>query len=150
MLAEESDASGLYENALNAEPAWPFDRARLQMSYGGWLRRHRRMTESRPYLREAHDTFVSLGLQPWADRARAELRASGERTPDPSAKTRQALSPQELQIAQLAAAGLSNRQIADRLFLSHRTVGAHLYRVYPKLDVVSRSELARALAELAR
>jgi DNA-binding CsgD family transcriptional regulator len=148
MLAEESDARDLYEIALNAEPAWPFDHARLQMSYGGWLRRHRRMTESRPYLREAHDKFMSLGLQTWADRARAELRASGERTLEPNTRPRQALSPQELQIAQLAAAGLSNRQIADRLFLSHRTVGAHLYRVYPKLGVVSRSELARVLAEL--
>jgi DNA-binding CsgD family transcriptional regulator/tetratricopeptide (TPR) repeat protein len=148
MLADESDARELYEIALKAEPAWPFDHARLQMSYGGWLRRHRRINESRPYLREAHDTFLSLGLQPWADRARAELRASGERTPVPSSPPRQALSPQELQIAQLAATGLSNRQIADRLFLSHRTVGAHLYRVYPKLGVVSRSELARALSEL--
>jgi DNA-binding CsgD family transcriptional regulator len=61
---------------------------------------------------------------------------------------RQALSPQELQIAQLAAAGLSNREIADRLFLSHRTVGAHLYRVYPKLGIVSRTELGQALASI--
>jgi len=148
LLAEDSEARGLYEIALEAEPKWPFDRARLQMSYGSWLRRQRRITESRPYLREAHDTFVSLGLQPWADRARAELRASGERTPEPSNTVRQALSPQELQIAQLAAAGLSNREIADRLFLSHRTVGAHLYRVYPKLGIVSRSELGHALASI--
>jgi DNA-binding CsgD family transcriptional regulator len=74
------------------------------------------------------------------------LRASGERTPEPSNTVRQALSPQELRIAQLAADGLSNRAIADRLFLSHRTVDAHLYRVYPKLGIVSRSELAQALA----
>jgi DNA-binding CsgD family transcriptional regulator len=148
LLAEESEARGLYEIALKAEPKWPFDRARLQMSYGSWLRRQRRITESRPYLREAHDTFVSLGLQPWADRARAELRASGERTPEPTNTVRQALSPQELRIAQLAAAGLSNREIADRLFLSHRTVGAHLYRVYPKLGIVSRSELGQALASI--
>jgi DNA-binding CsgD family transcriptional regulator/tetratricopeptide (TPR) repeat protein len=148
LLAKESEARDLYEIALKGEPQWPFDRARLLMSYGSWLRRQRRITESRPYLREAHDTFVSLGLQPWADRARAELRASGERTPEPSTTARQALSPQELQIAQLAAAGLSNRQIADRLFLSHRTVGAHLYRVYPKLGIVSRSELAQALVAI--
>ena len=148
LLAEDSEARGLYEIALNAEPKWPFDRARLLMSYGSWLRRQRRITESRPYLREAHDTFESLGLQPWADRARGELRASGERTPEPSNRQRPALSAQELQIAQMAAAGLSNREIADRLFLSHRTVGGHLYRVYPKLGVVSRSELARALADV--
>jgi DNA-binding CsgD family transcriptional regulator len=148
LLAEESEARGLYEIALEAEPKWPFDRARLQMSYGSWLRRQRRIVESRPHLREAHDTFVSLGLQPWADRARAELRASGERTLEPSNTVRQALSPQELQIAQLAATGLSNREIGDRLFLSHRTVGAHLYRVYPKLGIVSRSELGQALASI--
>ena len=147
LLAEESEARDLYEIALNAEPKWPFDRARLLMSYGGWLRRQRRITESRSYLREAHETFQSLGLQPWADRARGELRASGERAAEPGNKPRPTLSPQELQIAQMAAAGLSNREIADRLFLSHRTVSGHLYRVYPKLGVVSRSELARALAE---
>ena len=61
---------------------------------------------------------------------------------------RQPLTPQELQIAQMAAAGLSNREIADRLFLSHRTVGAHLYRVFPKLGIVSRSELAQALGSI--
>jgi DNA-binding CsgD family transcriptional regulator len=148
LLAKESEARGLYEIALEAEPQWPFDRARLQMSYGSWLRRQRRITESRPHLRESHDTFVSLGLQPWADRARAELRASGERTPEPGNMVKQALSPQELRIAQLAAEGLSNREIADRLFLSHRTVDAHLYRVYPKLGIVSRSELAEALAAM--
>jgi len=148
LVAEESDARRLYEIALTAEPKWPFDHARVQMSYGSWLRRQRRIIESRPWLREAHEAFESLGLQPWADMARGELRASGERAPEPNKKPHQALSPQELQIAQMAAEGLSNREIADRLFLSHRTVGAHLYRVYPKLGIVSRSELAQALAAI--
>jgi len=80
--------------------------------------------------------------------ARGALRASGERVPEPSKKPHQGLSPQELQIAKMAAEGLSNREIADRLFLSHRMVGAHLYRVYPKRGIVSRSELARALAAI--
>jgi len=146
LVAEESEARRLYEVALTAEPKWPFDHARVQMSYGSWLRRQRHIIESRPWLREAHEAFESLGLQPWADMARGELRASGERAPEPSKKPRQALSPQELQIAQMAAEGLSNREIADRLFLSHRTVGAHLYRIYPKLGIVSRFELAQALA----
>ena len=145
LLADESDAQDLYESALDAEPKWPFDFARLEMSYGTWLRRQRRITESRPHLRAARDMFDSLGVQPWADKARAELRASGERIPEAARAPRQALSPQELQIAQMAASGLSNREIADRLFLSHRTVGAHLYRVFPKLGIASRSELARAL-----
>ena len=148
LVAEESDARRLYEIALSAEPKWPFDHARVQMSYGSWLRRQRRIIESRPYLREAHAAFESLGVQPWADMARAELRASGEQAPEPSQKPRQALSPQELQVAQMAAEGLSNREIADRLFLSHRTVSTHLYRVYPKLGIVSRSELAGALAAM--
>jgi len=118
------------------------------MAFGAWLRRQRRITESRPFLRSARDAFDALGLQPWADKARAELRASGERNAEPAPKMRQPLTPQELQIAQMAAAGLSNREIADRLFLSHRTVGAHLYRVFPKLGIVSRSELPQALGSI--
>jgi DNA-binding CsgD family transcriptional regulator/tetratricopeptide (TPR) repeat protein len=148
LLANESEAQDLYELALDAEPKWPFDFARLEMSYGSWLRRQRRITESRPHLRAARDMFDSLGVQPWADKARAELRASGEKIPEPVRAPRLPLSPQELQIAQMAASGLSNREIADRLFLSHRTVGAHLYRVYPKLGIASRSELAGVLALL--
>jgi DNA-binding CsgD family transcriptional regulator len=149
LLADESEAQNLYELALDAEPKWPFDFARLELSYGSWLRRQRRITESRPHLRAARDMFDALGVPPWADKARAELRASGERIAEPvRAAPRQPLSPQELQIAQMAASGLSNREIADRLFLSHRTVGAHLYRVFPKLGLVSRSELARALESI--
>ena len=148
VLAHESEAENLYQIALHAEPKWPFDYARLQLSYGAWLRRQRRITESRPYLRAARDTFEALGVHPWADKARVELRASGESIAEPSSALRQPLSSQELQIAQMAATGLSNREIADRLFLSHRTVGAHLYRVYPKLGIASRFELARALAPL--
>jgi DNA-binding CsgD family transcriptional regulator len=146
LLAGEAEAQELYELALDAEPKWPFDFARLELSYGGWLRRQRRITESRPHLRAARDMFDTLGVQPWADKARAELRASGETIPETERAPRQPLSPQELQIAQMAASGLSNREIADRLFLSHRTVGAHLYRAFPKLGIASRSELGRALA----
>jgi len=148
LLANESEAENLYEKALGTDPKWPFHYARLEMAFGAWLRRQRRITESRPHLRSARDAFDALGLQPWADKARAELRASGERNAEPAPKMRQPLTPQELQIAQMAAAGLSNREIADRFFLSHRTVGAHLYRVFPKLGIVSRSELARALGSI--
>ncbi|GIH03669.1 hypothetical protein Rhe02_17360 [Rhizocola hellebori] len=108
------------------------------------LRRRRRPAESRDRLRSAAVTFDSLGVTPWADRARAELAATGEtiRRPDDG---RDRLTPQELQIAQLAAQGLSNRHIAERLFISPRTVSTHLYRIYPKLEIGSRSELIRAL-----
>jgi len=148
LLADESEADDLYNAALNADPKWPFDYARLEMAYGAWLRRQRRVAESRPHLRAARDAFDSLGLPPWADKARVELRASGERSPVIPTAPRSPLSPQELQIAQMAASGLSNREIADRLFLSHRTVGVHLYRVFPKLGIVSRSELAQALGSI--
>ncbi len=145
VLADDSKAEGLYELALKAVPKWPFDHARLQMSYGSWLRRQRRITESRPYLRTARDAFEALGVHAWADKARAELRAAGERIAEPTKAPRQSLSPQERHIAEMAASGLSNREIGDRLFLSHRTVGAHLYRVFPKLGIASRSELSVAL-----
>ena len=146
LLAADAEAESLYRDALAAEPQWPFDHARMQMSYGVWLRRQRRIIESRPPLRGARDGFEALGLPVWADKARAELRATGERGAEPARAPRIPLTPQELQIAQMAASGLSNREIGDRLFLSHRTVGAHLYRVFPKLGVASRSELATALA----
>ena len=148
LLAAEPEAENLYREALAAEPQWPFDNARMQMSYGVWLRRQRRIIESRPPLRGARDAFEALGLPVWADKASAELRATGERAAEPVRPPRIPLTPQELQIAQMAASGLSNREIADRLFLSHRTVGAHLYRVFPKLGVASRAELATALASL--
>jgi DNA-binding CsgD family transcriptional regulator len=148
LLADGPDAEGLYKEALDADPKWPFDHARLEMSYGAWLRRQRRIIESRPHLRSARDAFEVLGVRPWSDTARAELRASGERAVEPTPAPKQPLTPQEMQIAQMAASGLSNREIADRLFLSHRTVGAHLYRAFPKLGIVSRSELAGALASI--
>src|SRR5260370_18596300 len=87
LLADESEAQDLYQSALDAEPKWPFDFARLEMSYGSWLRRQRRITESRPHLRAARDMFDAIGVQPWAVKARAALRASGERIPDSGSET---------------------------------------------------------------
>ncbi|GAA3888501.1 LuxR family transcriptional regulator [Saccharothrix violaceirubra] len=124
-------------------PARPFERARTELLYGEWLRRERRRVESRVPLRSAAETFERLGATPWAERARQELRATGESRPAPGPDPVGALTPQELQVVRLAAAGLSNRDIADRLFLSPRTVGYHLYKAYPKLGVASRGELAR-------
>ncbi len=121
----------------------PFQFARTQLSYGEWLRRARRRSDARPYLRAALETFERLGATPWAERARAELRASGEtaRRRDPS--TMGQLTPQERQIADRAAQGLTNRQIGAELFLSPRTVAYHLYNVFPKLGIASRAELRR-------
>ncbi|WP_433688924.1 helix-turn-helix transcriptional regulator [Micromonospora carbonacea] len=123
---------------------WPFDRARLQLAHGTALRRAHRVTESRPPLRAAVATFDALGVTPWADRARAELRATGETRRRPT-DALTALTPQEQQIARLAAEGLSNREIGAHLFLSPRTVSTHLYRIYPKVHVKSRAELARVI-----
>jgi RNA polymerase sigma factor (sigma-70 family) len=124
---------------------WPFYTARSQLAYGGWLRRHRRRAESRTPLREAARIFDALGLLRFADRARRELRASGERARRRVPAAWAELSPQELQIAQLAAEGLSNRDIGERLYLSHRTVSTHLHRLFPKLGITSRTQLRDAL-----
>jgi len=87
----------------------------------------------------------ALGAAPWGERARKELRASGETSRRRTHALADALSPQELQIAQLAASGLSNKEIGQQLFLSHRTVGSHLYRIFPKLGITARSHLRAAL-----
>ena len=90
--------------------------------------------------------FDAIGASNWGDQARSELRASGERSRRRVAEARDQLTAQELQIAQLAADGLSNREIGQRLYLSHRTISTHLYRVFPKLGITSRAELSAALA----
>jgi DNA-binding CsgD family transcriptional regulator len=146
ILAKDAVAEQHFRIAIaSAQAEWPFYVARAQLAYGVWLRRRRRMTQSRAPLREAAETFDALGLLRYAERARRELRASGEtvRRRDPGAWAQ--LSPQELQIAQLAAEGLSNREIGEQLYLSHRTVESHLYRLFPKLGVTSRAQLRDAL-----
>ncbi|UGQ13623.1 AAA family ATPase [Yinghuangia sp. ASG 101] len=124
----------------------PMEHARTALLYGEWLRRGRRKTEAREHLRSALEEFERLGARPWAERARTELDATGTGTARPADASptgaAAVLTPQELQITRLAAQGLSNRDIAAQLFLSPRTVGHHLYKAYPKLGIVSRTELA--------
>ena len=93
------------------------------------------------------DAFDALDVAPWADRAGHDLRAAGEASPKRSPAKWDQLSAQEMQIAAMAAEGLTNREIGQRLYLSHRTVGSHLYRAFPKLGVTSRSQLVAALAK---
>ena len=150
LLAEDDDAESLFQSALRTDlSAWPLYRARLLLNYGRWLRRQRRAADSRAPLRSAREAFDALGAAAFAEQARTELRAAGERSQGPEPRAWQDLSPQELHIARLAADGLSNREIGERLYLSHRTVASHLYRVYPKLGITSRAQLRTALAQLA-
>jgi DNA-binding CsgD family transcriptional regulator len=141
-------AAARFEAALSVDLArWRFDRARLLLSYGRWLRRERRVTDSRSPLRAARDIFDTLSCAAWGDQARRELRASGESSRRRDPAHRDNLTAQELQIAQLAAEGLSNREIGQKLFVSPRTVSTHLYRIYPKLGISARSHLAAALSD---
>jgi DNA-binding CsgD family transcriptional regulator len=145
LLADEDGAARAFDAALAETQGWPSYRARTQLAYGTWLRRRRRNAESRPPLREAADAFSVLGSARFANRAKRELRASGETVRRRQPEVWDQLTPQELQIAQLAADGLSNREIGERLYISHRTVGTHLYQVFPKLGVTSRTELRAVL-----
>ncbi len=145
-LLADGDAEAMFRAALSADLSmWPLYRARLLLNYGFWLRRQRRAADSRAPLRSAREAFDALGARAFAEQARTELRAAGERSHGPETRAWRELSPQELHIAQLAAEGLSNREIGARLYLSHRTVASHLYRVYPKLDITSRVQLQAAL-----
>jgi len=140
LLETGDQAEQHYLNALKPHYQ-PFDRARTQLLYGVWLRRARRKTDARTHLRDATDTLDHLGATPWARQARAELTATGATTTQPPSSGPPCLTPQELQVARLAAKGLSNRDIAAHLFLSPRTVAYHLYKTFPKLGITSRSQL---------
>lgn len=143
VLADDENAEAAFRDAADGQDMarWPFLQARLQLAFGEWLRRQRRTAESRVPLRAARDAFDALGATPWGERARQELRAAGETSRRRAVGTVDVLTTQELQIVQLAAAGLSNREIGRRLYLSHRTVESHLYRAFPKLGITSRAQL---------
>jgi DNA-binding CsgD family transcriptional regulator len=142
---DEGEAERLFLAALDAhaEAARPFERARSELAYGEFLRRARRRVEAREHLGAALDSFEALGAALWAERARVELRASGQtaRKRDPS--TRAELTAQELQIARFVAEGHTNREVAAQLFLSPRTIDFHLRNVFRKLGISSRTALAR-------
>ena len=145
LLAGHGETEALFRIAMDSNAGWPFLRARAQLAHGEWLRRHRRAADARQHLRAARDTFDALGTIPWGDRARQELRASGETSRRRVPEARDELTAQELQIAQLAAKGMTNREIGQMLYVSHRTISSHLYRIFPKLDVTSRAELRDVL-----
>ncbi|MFF0478854.1 helix-turn-helix transcriptional regulator [Streptomyces sp. NPDC004284] len=150
MTAPADESVALFERALSlpSPDRWPFDAARVRLFHGERLRRQRATTEAREQLTLALRGFQQLGAQPWVTRTAAELRASGQPAPAAARGKPAGLTAQELQIATLAATGLTNKQIAERLFLSHRTIGTHLYQIYPKLGITSRAALRDVLAEL--
>jgi len=150
LAAPACEAGQLFEQALGVRGAgrWPFELARVQLAYGEHLRRVRATSKARAYLSTALATFRALGARPWADRAANELRATRLVVTRAEALGINALTAQEHQIAALAAAGLTNKQIGQRLYLSPRTIGAHLYRVFPKLGISTRAALRDALAAL--
>jgi ATP/maltotriose-dependent transcriptional regulator MalT len=143
-LLEVRPAEEAFEDAVaRARHVTPAQRARTELLYGEWLRRERRRQHARAHLRAALEEFRGLGMRLFAERAEAELRATGEtaRKRDPS--TLDDLTPQEVQIAGLVAGGLTNKEIAAQLFLSPRTIDYHLRKVFSKLGIASRTELVR-------
>ncbi|MEU7745368.1 LuxR family transcriptional regulator [Nonomuraea sp. NPDC049158] len=150
LAAPDGEAEPLFLGALDLHgpSLTTFQRARTELAYGQWLRRIRRRSEARSHLRAARAAFEQLGAAPWAERAAAELSASGEASPaEPLPEALRGLTPQERHVVFLAARGSSNREIATQLFLSPRTVGFHLYRAFPKLGITSRTELAELLRQ---
>ncbi len=147
LTAADDQTAQSFEEAL-ALPGidrWPFDRARVQLAYGARLRRTGARIEARKYLSAALDTFQWLGARPWAARTADELRATGRTSNRGRAWHPAQLTPQQHQIAMLAAAGMTNKEIGERLALSHRTVATHLHRIFPKLGIATRSALRDAL-----
>jgi DNA-binding CsgD family transcriptional regulator len=131
----------------HGESARPFDRGRTELVFGEYLRRDGRRKQARAHLRSALDAFERLGAGAWAERARAELRASGETARRRSPTAIDQLTPQELQITRLVAEGATNKEVAARLFLSPRTIDYHLRKVFTKLGISSRAELIRSGVE---
>jgi DNA-binding CsgD family transcriptional regulator len=147
LLSDGPAAEALYREAIErlARTRIVIDLARAHLLYGEWLRREARRSDARDQLRTAHDTFVAMGADGFAERAARELTATGETARKRTADTSTRLTAQEAQVARLARDGLSNLEIGTRLYISHRTVQYHLSKVFTKLDITTRVQLARVL-----
>jgi DNA-binding CsgD family transcriptional regulator len=151
MAAPDDTALALFQEtlALPGIERWQFSLARVRLAFGERLRRARVMIDARMQLNAALAIFERLSARPWVDRASVELRATGQTKPRAGDNVLDRLTPQEFEIVSHAASGLTNKQIAERLFLSPRTVGGHLHRAFPKLGVATRAGLRDALASLS-
>jgi DNA-binding CsgD family transcriptional regulator len=148
LLSDGDAAERLYREAVErlGRTRLRGELARARLLYGEWLRREHRRVDAREQLRAAHEMFSRMGAQAFAERARRELRATGETVRRLTPETRDVLTPQEAQVARLARDGLSNPEIGAQLFISPRTVQYHLHKVYVKLDLTSRNQLGRVPA----
>jgi DNA-binding CsgD family transcriptional regulator len=147
IVSSGRDFVDAFENALTGPGAdqWPFDLARVRLAYGARLRRAHAMVQARAQLTAALDVFADLGAGPWAVQAETELLATGMTRSQTRGVGPGSLTHQERSVAELAAAGLSNKQIAHRLVISPRTVSAHLRQVFPKLGITSRASIGDAI-----
>jgi DNA-binding NarL/FixJ family response regulator len=147
LLSSDADAESAYQEAIErlGRTLIRGEYARAHLLYGEWLRRHDRRTQARKELRISHELFTAMGMEAFAERARRELRATGENVRKRSVDSPEQLTAQEAQVARLARDGLSNPEIGVRLFISARTVQYHLSKVFTKLGISSRSQLHRVL-----
>jgi DNA-binding CsgD family transcriptional regulator len=152
LLSDGATAEGLHREAIERLSRTQLrpEVGRAHLLYGEWLRREGRRVDAREQLRTAYDLFVAIGMGAFAERARHELLATGERVRKRSVETQDQLTPQELQIALLASEGHTNPEIGAQLFLSRRTVEWHLRKVFDKLEIRSRRELPTALGRAAK
>jgi len=141
LLADDPEPFHLEATTDPEAAQWPFELANARLEFGVWLRRRHRPTAARTQLQAAYEVFERLGARAWADQARTELRAAGVTTLEPASSAWTDLTAQERQVVRLAASGLTNREIGASLYLSPRTVSAHLYNAFPKLGVTARSQL---------
>ena len=147
LLSDDDHAEAFsWPRSPKSRRSYPVLRARTQFSFGRWLRRQRRSAHARAPLRDAINLFDAFGATRWSERARQSYARLARR----SGRARRTLAtgspPRSCKLPELAAAGLSNREIGERLFLSHRTIGSHLYRIFPKLGITARAQLRDALA----
>jgi DNA-binding CsgD family transcriptional regulator len=152
LLSEGKTADHLYQEAIDrlGRGRLRTELARAHLLYGEWLRREHRRVDARKHLHTAYEMLVEIGMEAFAERARKELQASGEKVRKRTVETRDDLTPQERQVARLARDGLTNREIAAQLFLSTRTVEYHLHKVFAKLGIGARMGLHDALADKDR